>query len=145
MDQQLKSNLTSSTHWLRLVYMLLFAVLLQVALAVMWVLVIVQFLFALVTGSDNGNLRKFGDSLAQYINATIRFLTYNSEVKAFPFAEWPDPVESEGEESEDVYAESERSESVDDSSGQPVEYAVDDERDDASSSAPVKKTNEKSE
>ena len=88
-NDQLKSNLQSSKHWLRLVFMLLFAAILQVASIVMWVLVIVQFLFSLVTGVDNPNLRKFGHSLSIYIFHTLKFLTYASEEKPFPFADWP--------------------------------------------------------
>ncbi|WP_019605082.1 DUF4389 domain-containing protein [Teredinibacter turnerae] len=97
MNEDIKSNLTSSKHWLRLVFMVLFAVFLQVALAVLWVLVCVQFLFALVTGSDNPKLRYFAASLAIYIHRTISFLTYNSEEKPFPFADWPEtpPVPTE--------------------------------------------------
>ena len=49
-NNQLKNNVLSPTHWLRLVYMLLFALCLQVASFVMWMLVVVQFIFALVTG-----------------------------------------------------------------------------------------------
>lgn len=90
MNDQLKSNLTSSKHWLRLIFMLLFAVLFQVAIAVMWVLVCIQFLFALVTGADNIKLRSFGDSLGKYIYQTIAFLTYNAEDKPFPFSDWPE-------------------------------------------------------
>jgi len=88
-NDQLKSNLQSSKHWLRLVFMLLFAAILQVASIVMWVLVIVQFLFSLITGADNSNLRKFGYSLSTYIFHTLKFLTYASEEKPFPFADWP--------------------------------------------------------
>ena len=35
MDEQLKCNLTSGRHWMRLIYMILFAVFLQVASVVM--------------------------------------------------------------------------------------------------------------
>ena len=89
MDDKLKSNLTSSRHWMRLVFMLLFALLLQVATAVMWVLVILQFLFSLITGKDNEKLRAFGSALSVYIHQSLRFLTYNSEDKPFPFSDWP--------------------------------------------------------
>ena len=100
MDEQLKSNLTSSTHWLRLVYMILFAIFLQVASVVMTVLVVVQFLFALVTGNDNTNLRKFGDALSMYIFSVLQFLIYNSEQKPFPFSDWPESkVSTETEDS----------------------------------------------
>lgn len=88
-NEQLKSNLTSSKHWLRLVFMLLFAAVLQLASLVMWVLVIVQFLFSLITGEDNQHLRRFGHSLSTYIYDVLKFLCYSSEEKPFPFADWP--------------------------------------------------------
>lgn len=98
MDQQLKSNLTSSKHWIRLVYMLLFAFFLYVASFVVGILVIVQFLFALITGVDNRKLRELGGSLTIYIKRVLLFLTFNSESKPFPFADWPEaPVFAEGE------------------------------------------------
>ena len=88
-NEQLKSNLTSSKHWLRLVFMLLFALVLQVASLVMWVLVAVQFVFSLITGEDNQHLRRFGHSLSTYIYEVLKFLCYSSEEKPFPFADWP--------------------------------------------------------
>ena len=90
MDEQLKSNLTSSKHWIRLFFMILFALALQIASVVMTALVVVQFFFALITGSDNSQLRKFGDSLSIFIFNTLQFLIYNSEEKPFPFADWPE-------------------------------------------------------
>ena len=88
-NEQIKSNLTSGKHWLRLVFMLIFAAILQVASIVMWLLVIAQFVFSLVTGEDNKNLRTFGHGLSCYIFETLKFLTYASEDKPFPFADWP--------------------------------------------------------
>jgi len=90
-NDQLKSNLTSSKHWLRLVFMLVFAAVLQLASLIMWVLVGAQFLFSLITGQDNSHLRQFGSSLSRYIFDVLRFLTYSSEEKPFPFADWPQP------------------------------------------------------
>jgi len=87
--ENIKSNLTSSRHWLRLLFMLVFAAVLQVASIVMWMLVIAQFIFSLVTGEDNPQLRKFGHALSIYIFNTLKFLTYASEEKPFPFADWP--------------------------------------------------------
>lgn len=88
-NEQLKSNLTSSKHWLRLIFMLLFAAVLQLASLVMWILVIVQFFFSLITGEDNQHLRRFGHSLSTYIYDVLKFLCYSSEEKPFPFADWP--------------------------------------------------------
>jgi hypothetical protein len=102
MDQQLKSNLTSSKHWIRLVYMLLFAVFLYVASFVVGVLVMVQFIFALITGSDNRKLRELGSSVTLYIQQILLFLTFNSDAKPFPFADWPEPLVAEPEVPETV-------------------------------------------
>ncbi len=88
-NEQLKSNVTSSKHWLRLVFMLLFAAILQLASLVMWIVVAVQFLFSLITGEDNLHLRRFGHSLSTYIYDVLKFLCYSSEEKPFPFADWP--------------------------------------------------------
>lgn len=93
-NEELKSNLLSSRHWLRLIFMLLFAALLQIAGIVMWVLVILQFLFSLISGQDNRNLRQLGSSLSRYIYQTLKFLTYNSEEKPFPFSDWPSSAET---------------------------------------------------
>lgn len=91
-NEKLKSNLLSAEHWLRLVFMILFGVILYVAGIVMSFLVLVQFIFALVTGKANLNLRQLGDSLSQFIYAVLRFLTYNTEDKPFPFDSWPEPA-----------------------------------------------------
>lgn len=92
-SETLKTNVTSGKHWLRLVYMLLFAVLLYVAGVVMGVVIVLQFLFALLTGSPNRNLRQFGKSLALYIYRALEFLTYSSDDKPFPFSDWPEASE----------------------------------------------------
>ncbi|UTA46458.1 DUF4389 domain-containing protein [Simiduia sp. 21SJ11W-1] len=86
----LKTNILSPDHWIRLFFMVLFGFVLQVASLVVGVVVVLQFLFALLTGSSNENLRGFGASLTAYIADTLKFLTYNSEDKPFPFADWPD-------------------------------------------------------
>ncbi len=83
------SHLTASSTWLRFIFMLLFAILIQVAGSVMWVVVILQFVFTLFTGEDNSKLRNFGHSLSVFIYQTWQFLSYNSEEKPYPFQDWP--------------------------------------------------------
>ncbi|MCH9692791.1 MAG: DUF4389 domain-containing protein [Gammaproteobacteria bacterium] len=87
---ELKRNLASSNQWLRLLFMVLFALLLEVAGVVILIVVVLQFLFAILTGNANGNLRRFGDQLSSYIYQILQFLSYNTEEKPFPFAEWPE-------------------------------------------------------
>jgi len=88
--EKLKENITSSGNWIRLLYMLLFGVMLHIAGLVMWVLSALQFLFALFTGKDNHNLRSLGGSIAVFVHQGLDFVCYNTEKKPFPFAAWPD-------------------------------------------------------
>lgn len=89
-NEELKRNLTSGNHWLRLLYMVLFAILLEIAGFVMLAVVVLQFLFSIITGGPNDNLRRLGDQIASYIYQTLQFLIYNTEEKPFPFSEWPE-------------------------------------------------------
>lgn len=90
---ELKANVTSGRHWLRLVYMLLFAALVYLAGVIMAALVVLQFVFALLTGRPNANLRAFGASLSRYIWQALQFLTYTRDFKPFPFSDWPEAGE----------------------------------------------------
>lgn len=96
-DDDLGARLLSSTHWIRCVFMVLFAVIAGVASYVIAILIIIQFLFALVTGSSEARLQAFGNSLSQYIYQILRFLTYNSEDKPFPFSDWSNVDEQESD------------------------------------------------
>lgn len=91
-----KRTLTNSNTWVRLAYMILFTLLLMAARLVISLVVMVQFLLVLVTGSDNQNLRDLGQGLGKWVYQTIMFLTFNTESKPFPFDEWPVVDPSEG-------------------------------------------------
>jgi hypothetical protein len=46
----------------------------------------------LFTGKPNARLLDVGLSLAQYVYQVVEYLTFNTEVRPFPFdAEWPAP------------------------------------------------------
>ncbi len=89
MSEEVKTNLLSAEHWMRFIFMVVFFLLLEVAGMVIGAVVVLQFLFSLFTGSDNQKLRDFGRSLSTYIHQSLKFLTYNSEEKPFPFSDWP--------------------------------------------------------
>jgi hypothetical protein len=88
-----KCNLGNYKNWQRLLYMVLFALLLHLASAVMWVLCALQFLFVLMTGQDNSHLRHLGGSISIFVHQSLQYLSYNSETKPFPFSDWPSPGE----------------------------------------------------
>lgn len=88
-------RLLSVDHWLRFVFMVFFAIILGVVSYVITVLVVVQFIWALIAGEGNDKLREFGSALSHYIYQILRFLTYNTEDKPFPFNDWPESEKKE--------------------------------------------------
>ncbi len=90
------SHIRSAQLWIRLAYMLGFLLLLSFVRIILLLVIGGQFLTLLLTGSDNKNLRNFGQSLASWIFQIMQFLTFNSNSKPFPFDDWPNPVLSEG-------------------------------------------------
>lgn len=89
MDQNLKENLGHKGTWVRLAFMILFAVAFNVTEAVIVAVVIFQFLSKLVTGNTNERLREFGQNIGLYLRDIVAYLTYHTEEKPFPFAAWP--------------------------------------------------------
>ena len=88
----LEQNLRARSTWLRLVFMIVIAICHEVARLVGGVIVLLQFLHVLFTGKPNARLLDTGLSLAQYVYQVVEYLTFNTEVRPFPFdAEWPAP------------------------------------------------------
>ena len=90
------SHIRSAQLWIRLAYMLGFLLLLSFVRIILLLVIGGQFLTLLLTGSDNKNLRNFGQSLASWIFQIMQFLTFNSNSKPFPFDDWPNSVLAEG-------------------------------------------------
>jgi len=82
-------NLLSGPTWLRGLFMALFLLIYGVAEILLTAVVLLQFLFALVTGEKNQRLISFGKSLSIFVYQIILYWTYNSEEKPFPFTSWP--------------------------------------------------------
>ena len=89
-DKPLEEHLKSRDTWTRLLFMLICYVLVSLAGLVCSVVVVLGFLMVLFTGKVNPELRDVGQSLASYIYENIRYLTYNTETRPFPFGSpWP--------------------------------------------------------
>ena len=88
--EDIVDHLRQPAAWIRVVFMLAFAVFLYLIIApVILVLMVVQALFAVITGEENENLRFLGSALTVYVSQILEFVTYNSETKPFPFADFP--------------------------------------------------------
>jgi hypothetical protein len=86
----LEKNVTTRSTWIRLVFMVIFAILYGLSRLVTGVVVVIQFFHVLFTGSINEQLKTFGHSLAVYSYQVVDYLTFNTETRPFPIdEEWP--------------------------------------------------------
>jgi len=90
MDQATKDNLVDRNIWSRGLYMLFFMLAYTVAETLLGLLVVFQFIAALVTRKVNDPLHKFAANLSAYIYQILQFETFNSELRPFPFSDWPE-------------------------------------------------------
>ncbi len=91
----IKENVKDSSTWLRGLFILLFTVLLGLAKFITGMIVLFQFGHTLITRQTNPQLLAWGASLAAYIQSVLLYLTYNTDDKPFPFADWPDADSAE--------------------------------------------------
>ena len=94
--QEIKNNIMNGNQWTRILYMLLFGVILYLVMIVLCVVVVVQAVFALLTGNPNSEIRRFSGDLVRYVHEVAAYLTYTNETKPYPFQAWQS-AESEGE------------------------------------------------
>ncbi|GAB4347541.1 MAG: hypothetical protein Kow006_07380 [Gammaproteobacteria bacterium] len=74
---------------MRGLYMLLFALFYSLGELVLVAVVLFQFVSRLFTGEVNERLLQFGGQLSRYLYDALRFFTFNSEDKPYPFSPWP--------------------------------------------------------
>lgn len=75
--------------WLRGLFIVVFAVIFYVVCTVLWVLVIFQFLMKVLTGNLNENLMNFSTGLTSFAYQILRYITFQSEERPWPFSPWP--------------------------------------------------------
>lgn len=85
----MKSHLKSESTWMRLLYTVLFAIVFNIAEAVVAVVFVFQFLSRLFTGRVNERLRGLGQTLATYLYEIILYITFQSDERPYPFGPWP--------------------------------------------------------
>jgi len=98
----LEKHVKTRSTWIRLIFMIICSLLYALSRLVTFAIVVVQFLTVLLTGETNTQLKQWGRSLAVYSFEVVDFLTFNTEVKPFPFeAEWPSELPIANAPSED--------------------------------------------
>lgn len=90
-NDELKSNISSTDTWLRILFILGFGILTSVVMMpVVWVLAGVQFLFLLITGERNENLHKIHRGLAAWLGQVFSYMLYVSDHQPFPLNDLPE-------------------------------------------------------
>ena len=94
----IEDNIKSGSTWLRLLFMIVIVVIYGLSRLVVGAVVLLQFLWVLFTGEPNARLTGFGQSLAIYTYQIVRYLTFNTDSRPFPFDDdWPLPTALPGE------------------------------------------------
>ncbi|WP_438970849.1 DUF4389 domain-containing protein [Methylophaga sp.] len=103
-NQAVKQNLSSKSQWLRILYMVLFAVVLYLVMMLVAVVTVVQALFSLISGKPNKDIGDFANDLSTYVYRIVAFLTYSDDRRPFPFNNWEDETVSSDDKDDDEYA-----------------------------------------
>lgn len=74
---------------IRVLFVIVFWFAFYVSQIVIGVVAIAQCAFVLLTGKPNQYLMQLGDSLAKYVSEILCFVTFNTDKRPFPFAEFP--------------------------------------------------------
>ena len=87
---KIEENIKSRTTWLRLLFMVIYGLFISLAGMIGTVIVVIGFFWVLFTGEVNRELRQIGQAIASYMYDIIRYLTFNTDDKPFPFGgAWP--------------------------------------------------------
>lgn len=89
MNEINKEKLLNKDKWLRGLFMLLFCVIMHGVSFLIVLIAIFQFVWDLFASLPNEQLQNFTKSLNRYFYLIINYLTFNTEVKPFPFTSWP--------------------------------------------------------
>ena len=111
MNEIKKEELLKPGKWIRLVFMVVYSLIIEIiALPLILILIFLQFLFHLIAGSPNNQIKNITNWLIDFLKESFEYLTYKTEQKPFPFDQ-DDTIES-NDDIEEVITES----SVDSSS-----------------------------
>ncbi|MGB0360125.1 MAG: DUF4389 domain-containing protein [Endozoicomonas sp.] len=91
MDEKIVKNLKSESRWFRLLFMIFFGITAYLAGFLLMIIAIIQAVHGFVMGEPNQRLLSFSSSVNQFIFQIASFLSYNSDVKPYPFSDWPQP------------------------------------------------------
>ena len=94
MNQLSESGIPRRKIAMRIIFTLLFLVILSLIHFLIQMIALVQYVILLITRSYSEPLRSFSNRAAVYVYRLIRYITLNENVRPFPFTEFPGELES---------------------------------------------------
>jgi len=94
MDELSQGGIARGKIGIRLIFTLLFLVILSVMHFLIQMTALIQYVVLLITRSYSEPLRSFSNKAAAYVYRLIRYITLNDNTRPFPFAEFPREMES---------------------------------------------------
>ena len=78
---------------IRLLYAILFLVILGIVLFIAKVVVVFQFIYFFATRKSNESVRRFSNNISTYAYRIFRYITLNENQRPFPFTDFPSELE----------------------------------------------------
>jgi hypothetical protein len=85
----IKENAKNIDVWTRGLFIVIYGIIFYFLFALIWLVVIFQFIMKLITSELNEQLLGFSNSLTQYVSQILLYITFRSEERPFPFSPWP--------------------------------------------------------
>lgn len=86
----LEENVKNTDVWSRGFFILVSGVIYYLLFFLLLLIVLFQFVSKLTTTELNTQLLDFSDGLTRYINQILRYVTFKSDERPYPFSPWPD-------------------------------------------------------
>jgi hypothetical protein len=94
MEQLSQGGIPRGKIGIRLIFTLIFLVILSVMHFLIQMIVLIQYVILLITRSYSEPLRHFSNMAAAYVYKIIRYITLNDNIRPFPFTDFPQETES---------------------------------------------------
>jgi hypothetical protein len=90
MKEEMRENLIDEGIWMRGVFMVLYLIAYNIVEVLILLVALFQFVAVLFTGRVNETVLRLGNNLSFFALETFQYLTFNSNLRPFPFSPWPD-------------------------------------------------------
>ena len=117
-----KDEILKTSKWIRFIFMVLYAFVINFALTISIGLAFIQFLFVLFTSKVNTSISSINSHVLEFFNDSLMFLLFQTEEKPFPFKN------NSSDEGTVIEAESEETDESEETSDDEVEEVFQEEK-----------------